>query len=387
MNDLQNKNILLIYYDLSLPGGVTRVLINLANELITEGYKVTILVLVNKDNSYYAIDERITIKCIDTYDYWTFTKLIVGLDKYFGNFPFKNSLRYYIYDFGQWRLLNKWLNKNHKNYDTIISSWYKLSSQLAINKNVNYKTIAWEHTNFEIGGLLWNKILRRFYNNLQKVICINTPSKKYYEDKGLKVEKISNIIGSPFESNNSSNLESKQNTLIYVGRLDNDKNVDEILDILNEIDFKNFKFKIIGDGPNRAELEQKVNSIEYLNNKIEFLGSKNSLEIFEELNKSKVFLFTSKVEGLPTVLIEAMMCGNAIISYDCNYGPSDIVNESNGFLIPMHNKQNFISELQYLIDNPEKLENLCKTSFENSKNWNKTEIIKLWKKTLNPSLV
>lgn len=99
-------------------------------------------------------------------------------------------------------------------------------------------------------------------------------------------------------------------------------------------------------------------------------------------NRSKIFAFTSLREAFGNVLVEAMMTGNAIIAYDCNYGPSDIINENNGFLIPLYDKEMFIEKLEYLTHNPEVLKELMKSSFEESKKWKKDTSLKQWKEIL-----
>lgn len=375
---MESKKILFIYYKLFKPGGVTRVLVSLVNELVDKGYNVTLLILVNNKESYYNLDNRVEIISINTFSHWGFTKINVNLNKYFSKLPYRNNIKNYVYDFGQWSMLKDWLHINHHNYDIIISSWYKLSAQIAFNEKVSEKTIAWEHANFEVGGKLWKDLLRKYYKNLKAVICLNTPSLQYYKKINSNTVLIPNIIGEPFESYTLYNNHKKENTLIYVGRLDNDKNVTEIIDIVNGVDLKNFQLKIIGDGPAKSELIEKINLLENLKNKIHFLGSKTIFEIYNELSKSKIFLFSSKTECLPTVLLEAMFMGNSLIAYNCNYGPSDIVNENNGFLIPMHDKKMFKEKLQYLIDNPQELENLCKSSYEQSKKWKKEKILNQW---------
>ena len=283
-----------------------------------------------------------------------------------------------MYDFGQWEMLHKWMNKNHQDYDVIVSSWYKLSAQLALNKKVRHKTIAWEHANFEVGGKLWFDILRKYYKNLKSVVCINSNSLQHYKSINKNSYLIPNLIGEPFESFDQNLIAQKENTLIYVGRLDQDKNVGEILDIINQVDLNDFQLKIIGDGPSRNDLENKLNSNENLKDKVQFLGSQSISEIYKELTKSKIFLFTSKTECLPTVLIEANLMSNALISYNCNYGPSDIVNESNGFLIPKSDQKQFIEKLQFLINQPEELNTILRTSSRNSYKWRKKEILEQW---------
>lgn len=376
-----DKKILFIYYKLFKAGGVARVLVSLANELVSENNEIIILFLIEDESSFYNLDKRVKIICIDTFCHWGFRYINVNLDKYFSKLPYKNNIKNYVYDFGQWQILNNWINDNH--YDIIIACWYKLSAQLALNKNVSYKTIAWEHANFEVGGKIWKDILRPHYKNLKAIVCINSNSYQEYLENNTDTYLIPNLIGEPFESYSIHLNFRKENTLLYVGRLDSDKNVEEILSIFNLIYLSDFIFKIIGDGPQRKMLEDIVNESELLKDKVYFLGNKRTNQVFEELSKSKVFLFASKTEAFAMVLVEAMMTANVLIAYDCNYGPSDILNENNGFLIPMHDKKLFQEKLQYLIDNPKVLENLSHTSYLDSKKWKKNEIIKKWEKILD----
>jgi glycosyltransferase involved in cell wall biosynthesis len=377
-----DHKILFVYYKLFKAGGVARVLVTLANELVKNGKEVTILIMINDSSSFFDLDKRVKIISINTFSHWGFQKININLNKYLPKLPYKNNIKNYVYDFGQWEMLNDWMNNNHQNYDVIISSWYKLSSQLSLNKKVSYKTIAWEHANFEVGGKLWKDLLRRNYKNLKAVVCINSNSLDHYININPKSVLIPNLIGEPFELYNQENNSKKENTLIYVGRLDADKNVAEIIDIIDGLDLKDFKLKIIGDGPTKNELESKVNSIDHLKNNIEFLGSKSISEIYQELSKSKIFLFTSKTECLPTVLIEADLTSNVLMSYDCKYGPSDIVNEKNGFLIPMSDKQMFKNKLQLLINTPTVLNHFFEVDNFEKEKWKKNKILSEWEKIL-----
>ncbi|WP_282630486.1 glycosyltransferase [Empedobacter sedimenti] len=378
MTNQPPKKILFVYYKLFKAGGVARVLVSLANELVAKGHEVSIAIMINDTASFFELDKRVNLIVIDTFSHWGFQKINVNLNKYLPKLPYKNNIKNYVYDFGQWEMLHKWMNKNHQDYDLIVSSWYKLSAQLALNKKVRHKTIAWEHANFEVGGKLWFDILRKYYKNLKAVVCINSNSLQHYKSINKNSFLIPNLIGEPFESFDQNLISQKENTLIYVGRLDQDKNVGEILDIVNQVDLNDFQLKIIGDGPSRNDLENKLNSNENLKNKVQFLGSQSITEIYKELTKSKIFLFTSKTECLPTVLIEANLMSNALISYNCNYGPSDIVDESNGFLIPKSDQKQFIEKLQFLINQPEELNTILHTCSRNSYKWRKKEILEQW---------
>ena len=64
-------------------------------------------------------------------------------------------------------------------------------------------------------------------------------------------------------------------------------------------------------------------------------------------NSTKLFVHSSKYEGLPTVLIEALICNKMIISSNCPTGPKDILEKKYGILVEMGNKIQFENEEQF----------------------------------------
>lgn len=376
------KKILFVYYQNIHPGGVSRVMINLANELCEMNYEISILFLMEGENVFYNINPKIKIHTINSFGHWGITKINPLLDKYLTKFRYRFNLKKYIYDFGQWEVMMRWLKKNHQHYDTIISSWYKLSSQIAMNKNIAKKTFAWEHSNFEVGGKIWGDFLRSRYRNLAGIICINKASEKYYKQFSHNINLIPNIIGEPFENITDIDYNEKIGQLIYVGRLDHEKNVKSIINILSEINLKDFHLKIIGEGSEMENLKKQVKE-KKLESKVIFTGRLPINEIKNELLKSKIFLFTSTNEAFGMVLLEAMFCGNALISYDCNYGPSDIINQDSGFLVPMNDKNRFREHLQDFINNPELLNQFNRSAFKESFKWRKDKALIQWNRILN----
>lgn len=373
---MEKKKLLFVYYKLWKPGGIARVLTNLANELV-EDYDVTILILVDDKTTFYDLDKRVKLIGINTYAHWAFTKGCVGINKYANWLPKKQNIKKYLYDFGASQILGKWLDENHHKYDLLIPCQYKLSVQFASNTKVRNKTIAWEHTGHEVGGRFFDKLRKKQYKNLKAIVAINKASNLYYKDLNPNTFLIPNIIGEPFES--MSFFENKENLISFVGRLDKDKNVMELVKIIKETDLSSrWKVQIIGDGPERNNLETFVNK-SGLTDRISFLGNQPIEEVSKLLQSSKIFASTSLREAFAMVLVESMMSGNALIAYDCNYGPSDIINEKNGFLIPMHNKNEFIEKLEFLTKNENELEKLMSSSFKESKYWGKAINIKRWK--------
>lgn len=372
---MEKKKILLVYYKLFKPGGVAKVMTTLANELTEQGYDVEILLMMSNLNTFYELNPKIKLHHVDMFSHWAF-KICVFNKKYLGKVPKIDNINTYISHIGVFLLLRNWMRKNHHHYDSIISCWYKLSCFLAMNKTVAYKTLAWEHADYNTSGVLFGR-LRKNYKNLKHIVAINKPGYKFYKTQN-KTELISNIIGEPFESNEFST--DKENLISFVGRLDREKNVQELINIFASAKIpSDWKLQIIGDGMERKNLEESATKLK-INHRVIFHGTKNSDEINSLLNNSKIFGFTSKKEALPLVLVEAMFCSNVIIAYDCNYGPSDIINENNGFLIPLGNQELFKEKLETLIISQNKIEEKTKSSFLESQKWKKENIIEQWKK-------
>lgn len=375
-----SKKILLVYYKLFKPGGVAKVLTNLANSLSEEGYTVEILLMMEEKEHFYPLNSDVKVHNIDTFSHWAW-KICEFNVKYLRFVPKIRNINAYIYHIGVFLMLRNWMSKNHQNYDTIISAWYKLSSFLALNKKASKKTIAWEHVTYETGGLLFKDTLRRYYKNLKGIVCINSPAIEHYKQYN-KTYFIPNIIGEPFENQEEINFKDKENLISFVGRLDREKNVIALLEIFKKANVSNdWKLQIIGDGNERVNLEQFVQENQ-LQERIIFYGTKTSEEILKLLRRSKIFGFTSLKEALPTVLLEAMFCGNAIISYNCNYGPSDIVKNNSGFLIDVNNKEDFIQKLEMLTNSDEKLEKMMENASKEAQNWKQNEILKKWQEII-----
>ena len=153
---MQKKKILFIYYKLFKAGGVAKVMTNLANELVKQGYEVEILLMTSNVETFYSLDENIKIHTVDMFSHWAWGICEFNM-KHFRFIPKIQNINSYISHIGVYLLLKNWLKKNHSNYDTIISCWYKISSFLGTFKAIAPKTIAWEHTYYNVGGWLYNK--------------------------------------------------------------------------------------------------------------------------------------------------------------------------------------------------------------------------------------
>jgi len=147
----------------------------------------------------------------------------------------------------------------------------------------------------------------------------------------------------PFQANHVV----KENIILNVGRLIKTKQIDFLIENFARIEVDNWQLWVVGDGPEKASLETLVMKLG-IEKKVIFWGmQQNMVELY---NKAKIFAFTSRSEGFPNALLEAMSAGLACITLDCIAGPSDlIVDGENGFLVSEGEAAEYRSKLNTLV--------------------------------------
>ncbi|MDY3548802.1 hypothetical protein PG291_09335 [Riemerella anatipestifer] len=245
----KGKKVLLVYYKLFKPGGVAKVMTTLANELVEERYNVEILLLMSPRPNFYPLNENVKIHHIDTFSHWAW-KICEFNVKWLRFIPKIHNINAYIHHIGVYLMLKKWLKKNHHNYDTVISCWYKLSSFIgSMDKAIASKTIAWEHMSFTSMGKFYSALAKRHYKNLKYIIATNKPGEKYYLSISKRSHTIYNIMDSSFEKLGYIPFGNKKNIISMVARLEPEKNVEEFIDIVANTNLpKDWEIKIMGGG-------------------------------------------------------------------------------------------------------------------------------------------
>ena len=107
---------------------------------------------------------------------------------------------------------------------------------------------------------------------------------------------------------------------------------------------------VLGDGPQRAELETLVTELGVQDSVLLAGYVSNPLKYFA---KADVFVLSSLVEGMPNVLIEAMMAGCTPVSTNCPTGPSEILTDGlNGYLVEMRDPEGLARGIEQALDAP-----------------------------------
>lgn len=121
--------------------------------------------------------------------------------------------------------------------------------------------------------------------------------------------------------------------VLGVGRLEREKGFDRLIDAFATLapQFPDWTLRIVGDGSCRRELEQQAIATTF-HERIEFVGWLQP--IWPAYATADLFALTSRYEGFPSALLEAMASGLAVVSVDCESGPRAIIRDGvNGLLV------------------------------------------------------
>lgn len=199
-----------------------------------------------------------------------------------------------------------------------------------------------------------------------------------YDAESWKEVKTAKVIPnpSPFIPKQFSSCRNKR--IISVGRLSEQKGYDMLIDAWQMVSKKHpdWELNIYGEGLLKDKLEMQIKE-NGLNKTLHIC--KPTSDIAEKYIESSIYVMSSRFEGFGLVLIEAMACGVPCISFDCPYGPSDIIRQNeDGLLIENGNVAKLAEALIYLIEHEDvriRMGNAAKT---NSQRYMPEQIMNLW---------
>ena len=360
-------------------GGAERICLDICNELsIRENIEVKIIVL-DSTNEYEFLSKGLDIACItDTVSLSILRKNKINLtelNKIVADFQ-PNVIHSHLY-------LAEIFIKHLQNKD--ISLFYQVhdnNSQLERKKIFSLRSKK-DITNF---------YERRIYNSLLKkskttFLCISKDTFNYIKnnlDYGAHILFPNAITINTFKTNKERKLDSIK--LITIGSLVEKKGHDFLIDVvieLKKITNLKIELKIIGGGPMKEKLQNKIDRLNLKDN-IKLIGKVDHPEDY--LKSSNLYIHGATIEPFGLVLLEAMASGLPVLSTD-GFGNRDlIINNYNGYLFPDRDKVKFANTIAEIYNNSEKHNKLSKNSFEFSKKYDikpyVDKLIKLYQKNI-----
>jgi len=174
---------------------------------------------------------------------------------------------------------------------------------------------------------------------------------------------IPNAVFNPLVSNIKQPF-IREKTITAMGRLNYAKGFDILIDAFSRIEdqIKDYKLVIYGEGDEKESIEKLI-KVKNLTDRVELPGAVPDAII--NISKSSLFVLSSRFEGMPNALMEAMACGVPCISTKCPMGPEELIEDGvNGLLVPVEDAESIANAIIEVIMNKDFADKLSKNAYQ-----------------------
>ncbi|MCF1613603.1 glycosyltransferase [Tetragenococcus koreensis] len=355
-------------------GGIQRVS-KVIGEKLSEIHDVHFYSMYRTDN-YYGIEKNFvspTIPFIYEFLIKACSKSLRSVESIIKNGEF-SQVRYRIFFL---KRLIHFIEAN-KIETVILTSPVLIASIFYLKNYTNAKYVAWIHNNYDTYINKYTKgYNREFYKGLgaaDKVICLT----KYDYSQFLLLNNNTTYIYNPLTINNKNISSLREKKISFTGRIEfKHKGIDYLVEIAKRIP-DDWKIEIAGSGKKKqVDKLIKLIKFEQLEKKVIFKGPLKE-ELAEHYLGSSIYLMTSRWEGMPLVLAEAMSFGLPIIAFS-QTGSNEVLNFGKyGDLVENGDIKEMSKRLNNLINSFEKREKYQKLSLKRVKDFNLEQIVEEW---------
>lgn len=324
-------------------GGAERVTANLANYWADKGWDITVVTVARRSLDFYAL--RPAVK-----------RITLDLESDSSNFLSRlwQNLR-------RITALRQMLSQVRPDIALGMMTTANMYLALAALGLPKLRSIGAERTNpsQQQLGYMWETLRCYTYGLLNSVTVLTNESADWikHNTHARRIAVIPNAVFFPLS------IEEPQLTptvicrpgrqiLIAVGRLEMVKGYDWLIEAFSNLSDKhrNWDLVIIGEGHLRETIERQIQKLG-LENRIFIPGRVGN--VGEWYEAADLYVISSRYEGFPNTLVEAMAYGLSAVSLDCDTGPRDIIrHEVDGLLVPPGDVASLNMALDRLMNDP-----------------------------------
>lgn len=358
MAQLTSKyKIIFLINDITALGGTERMCSMIANELSAMGFDVVIISHhETKKETFFPLHASVTRMQL-------FTQA-------------RSKLQHLLLPFSIFNAVHR------LNPDLVISCDTQMclySSIPLLNKN----HIAWEHFNSDIctrfGSRWFGRRLASWF--CKKIVVLTSSDKANWintlQTNPDKIMVIPNPL--PIQRANSWTEAQRKNIVLAVGRMTAQKGFDLLIKAWAQVDKEsrqNWMLRIVGPtGSAKPELEQLIKQYN-LEQSIELVAE--SAQIESEYQQASIYVLSSRYEGFGLTLIEAMGQGLPVIAFNCPMGPSEIIEEKYGKLLPPDDIEQMATSIANFLSDPKLRSEYGKLAYHRSEAYEPHNIIHHW---------
>jgi glycosyltransferase involved in cell wall biosynthesis len=199
---------------------------------------------------------------------------------------------------------------------------------------------------------------RRAFRRFDAVVAVSRKQVDQLKEAGVEPERI-HVLPNAWQSRNSifDRAEARRRlgvsngtfSIGWVGRLSQEKGLDVLIDSLGCLGDMPVEIAVVGDGRERGEWEERA-AAAGLNSRLKWLGAvRDADRLFRAFD---VFVLSSRTEGVPMVLFEAMAAGTPIVATAVG-GVPDVVSCREALLVPPENAASLAGAIRAVRDDPD----------------------------------
>jgi len=342
-------------------GGAEKILSTIANYLDTIGHTITIITVSN-DKPFFNINSSVELKQL-------------GLSQ-----PKKGLL----YRINHIPMLINILKNNilQINPDVVISFMSEMNIlSIVASKLASKPIIVSERSAYDFLDIkpFWKKIRKIVYPFTDALVVLTDTDKEKYQFV-KNVYKIENPL---VLKQNHSNIK-RENIILGVGRLNTVKGFDMLIKAFQKIEKEEWKLIIVGEGVERKNLESLIQELDLVA-RVELVGMVKDVEYFYK--RASIFVLSSRTEGFPGVLCEAMGYGCSVVSFDCPSAPREIITHKiDGLLVEAENIDKLSDEIKMLTEYTNKREKLGENAKKIVNTLSIDKVVNKWLKVIENRL-
>ncbi|MFO1409005.1 MAG: glycosyltransferase family 4 protein [Steroidobacteraceae bacterium] len=314
---------LLIYISSLSSGGAERVVSTLANFWCGRGWNIDIVTAFGRDRDFYDLDPRVRRYVLD--------------DSGLRSRP--SGLRANVRRV--WRLRKLLLESKPdvalsmmESANVVMAVAALLAQRAAIgSERVHPPAVATSN--------VWRALRWWCYRYLAAVTALTSESSRWLLENTFarRCPVIPNPVAlpmprvSPLVAPSSVGVAGRRR-LLAVGRLDEQKGFDLLVAVFAELSrhHPNWELVIVGEGPLRGSIERQIAAVGLLD-RVHLAGRVGN--VGDWYAGADAFVLSSRYEGFPNTLVEAMSLGLPSVAFDCETGPRDVIDDGhNGLLVP-----------------------------------------------------